>query len=493
MRLHRIVLAYCLVFFTIAFATSEAFATNDLSFKTFYEQSWGGWLKGKMTPWVVGTLAMAGTGIVVWATGGFGVLIPSIGTAIGSAMGYSGIVATNYGLALLGGGSLASGGYGVAGGVALLTVALATVQNSAIETTRQKIVEHYDDASFGERAKRLAKLAPPTHLANNPEMSKILRKLRQQTQSEAKKLKIGKGEASVEKQRAFQKITAKAARAAILKIQTIDLNKSDAVQYAQQMTVLAILSYAIDDYRGARIRAEQALVSFLNEAWSHEFHHSDPALRPKQVKTPAQKMQLINFAIEEKTAKRLAYQGENYSIALAVWSLAIQADGRSNRNDLARSYRALEAMLATSDSHNQGDLAVALFLDLVRERRSDDIAKRFEEIGAIVERSPLNDKNKKLLMYVIAVKAHELMFIYESHFMSSPRVACSGRLHRRLQRMSDQYIDLENFSIANLAKLKVATHINGTDALNKSVDQMFNKWLKARELRKKRGLATSHC
>ena len=39
-----------------------------------------------------------------------GLAAPFIGTAIGGAMGLSGIAATNAGLALLGGGSLASGG-----------------------------------------------------------------------------------------------------------------------------------------------------------------------------------------------------------------------------------------------------------------------------------------------------------------------------------------------------------------------------------------------
>jgi len=52
----------------------------------------------------------------------FLVAAPAIGGAIGSAIGgYSGAAATSYGLALLGGGSLAAGGWGMAGGMAVAT------------------------------------------------------------------------------------------------------------------------------------------------------------------------------------------------------------------------------------------------------------------------------------------------------------------------------------------------------------------------------------
>lgn len=46
---------------------------------------------------------------------------PAIGGTLGALMGYSGAVATNVGLATLGFGSLAAGGFGMAGGTAILT------------------------------------------------------------------------------------------------------------------------------------------------------------------------------------------------------------------------------------------------------------------------------------------------------------------------------------------------------------------------------------
>ena len=55
---------------------------------------------------------------------------PIIGGAIGNMAGFSGIVATNYGLALLGGGSLASGGLGMAGGSLLVGLGYGVYQGS---------------------------------------------------------------------------------------------------------------------------------------------------------------------------------------------------------------------------------------------------------------------------------------------------------------------------------------------------------------------------
>lgn len=64
----------------------------------------------------------AGLGLAALATAGFAAA-PAVGGAVGSLLGgYSGAAATSYGLALLGGGSLAAGGLGMAGGAAVVTV-----------------------------------------------------------------------------------------------------------------------------------------------------------------------------------------------------------------------------------------------------------------------------------------------------------------------------------------------------------------------------------
>lgn len=60
------------------------------------------------------------------AIGGF-VLAPHIGAAVGMAMGLSGAAGTSAGLALLGGGSIASGGLGMLGGTYLVAAASTAV------------------------------------------------------------------------------------------------------------------------------------------------------------------------------------------------------------------------------------------------------------------------------------------------------------------------------------------------------------------------------
>ena len=60
-------------------------------------------------------LGVGATALAVGVTGGLAAA-PAVGGAIGTALtSYSGAAATSYGLALLGGGSLAAGGFGMAG------------------------------------------------------------------------------------------------------------------------------------------------------------------------------------------------------------------------------------------------------------------------------------------------------------------------------------------------------------------------------------------
>ena len=64
-------------------------------------------------------LALAGGTVTVTAMSGG--IATALGTAIGGAMGLQGAAATSAGLAWLGGGSLAAGGYGMAGGAMVVT------------------------------------------------------------------------------------------------------------------------------------------------------------------------------------------------------------------------------------------------------------------------------------------------------------------------------------------------------------------------------------
>ena len=100
-------------------------ASEYATFESFYKEPsvlgigvWGWVIAG-----IVTISAAIGIIVVGVGTGGVGApaAVAAVGTWIGNMMGFSGAIATNAGLALLGGGSLASGGFGMLGGTILLT------------------------------------------------------------------------------------------------------------------------------------------------------------------------------------------------------------------------------------------------------------------------------------------------------------------------------------------------------------------------------------
>ncbi|HEX5322162.1 MAG TPA: hypothetical protein VFW40_00150, partial [Capsulimonadaceae bacterium] len=85
--------------------------------------------------------------IGLWGAGGFAVIVaagvlaaPAIAGIVGGSAGFSGAAATSYGLAVFGGGSLAVGGYGMAGGMVLLpglAGSIGSVGTSGFEAIKQ--------------------------------------------------------------------------------------------------------------------------------------------------------------------------------------------------------------------------------------------------------------------------------------------------------------------------------------------------------------------
>lgn len=96
------------------FENLNAKLATPAQYKTIYSQRCTNWAKvSEITLYTVGGMAVVGPLALMAA--------PAIGGAIGTSMGLSGAAATNAGLASLGGGSLAAGGFGMAGGTAIVT------------------------------------------------------------------------------------------------------------------------------------------------------------------------------------------------------------------------------------------------------------------------------------------------------------------------------------------------------------------------------------
>jgi len=129
--------------------------TDDITFEEFYKESSSiGWI-------VAGVLAIIAVVAVVSSGGTAGPIVAPIGTWIGGIMGYSGAVATNAGLALLGGGSIASGGFGIIGGTVLLTGALTFGTEVIIDYAVTKTMDEYNYSQFSENSKNMMTLPLP--------------------------------------------------------------------------------------------------------------------------------------------------------------------------------------------------------------------------------------------------------------------------------------------------------------------------------------------
>lgn len=135
--------------------SSLAYAGEVATFDSFYvESSTVGWILAL-------TLALGAAG-AVFATGGTASpLVAWIGSTIGGTMGLSGAAATNAGLALLGGGSIASGGFGVIGGTALLTLVMSFSSDVAADYTIGTALNEYNYSQFVEASKEMTTLPLP--------------------------------------------------------------------------------------------------------------------------------------------------------------------------------------------------------------------------------------------------------------------------------------------------------------------------------------------
>jgi len=137
-------------------------ATEYATFESFYKEE---------TSYVV--LILAGIGaviagaVVVFTGGTASPIVLGVGTWIGGLMGYSGIVATNVGLALLGGGSIASGGFGIIGGTVLLTAVFSFGTDIVIDYTVGTAISAYQYSNLTEQSKKMSTLSLPVNYSGS--------------------------------------------------------------------------------------------------------------------------------------------------------------------------------------------------------------------------------------------------------------------------------------------------------------------------------------
>jgi len=129
--------------------------TDDVTFESFYKESSSvGWI-------IAAVIAIVSIVAIVYTGGTATPAVTAIGTWIGNTMGLSGIAATNAGLALLGGGSIASGGFGIIGGTLLLTGALTFGTEVIIDYTMNTVIAEYSYGEFTKNSKNMMTLPLP--------------------------------------------------------------------------------------------------------------------------------------------------------------------------------------------------------------------------------------------------------------------------------------------------------------------------------------------
>jgi len=220
----------------VLFATACHAETEYATFESFYQPGWSPmW-------WLAGLAALVGAGAIFFTGGTASPIVVGIGTWIGGLMGFSGIAATNAGLALLGGGSIASGGFGIVGGAALLTAALTFSTEVVIDYGSGKAMSAYSYSKFSELSKDMTSLPLPKNKTGPDSYKAALEVLEQVDDKEP--IMAASNQQIIEQ--AVEKLSSSRSRAA-----------SDTDQLREE-SLLALLMFLKNDYSGAKTASNTA-------------------------------------------------------------------------------------------------------------------------------------------------------------------------------------------------------------------------------------------
>jgi hypothetical protein len=205
-------------------------AAEYATFESFYRQGW-------TLSWKIALAFAILAGAAVWFFAPpAGAAVTAIGSWIGSAFGYSGIAASNFGLALLGGGAVAAGGLGMAGGTAVLAAAFSFGTDIVIDFTSSSVIEKYQYERFAEASREMTTLPLPRN-GEGPD-------------SYESAIKVLKG---IDER---ESLSSAGNRAVVLKaIDAMKAIREEALserEAARKYSMLSLLHFVTNDYRAAR-------------------------------------------------------------------------------------------------------------------------------------------------------------------------------------------------------------------------------------------------
>ncbi|MCK2097631.1 hypothetical protein [Thauera aromatica] len=213
-------------------------ADGVATFAAFYQPS------GVVSWLVVGLLAVAAGAAIFFSGGAASPAVAAIGSWVGGTMGLSGAAATKAGLALLGGGSIASGGFGIVGGTAVLTAALTFSTELVLDYSVGTLIAKYEYHDLVERSKDLTTLPLPK---NTGGLEKQVEALDRFDDVDEKKPLVASGNIEL-----IQNAIAELETAA-------ESGDFEPLERARLHSLLSLLPFIANDYQRALQHAERAI------------------------------------------------------------------------------------------------------------------------------------------------------------------------------------------------------------------------------------------
>jgi len=227
--------------FLLTTQTSYAYI-ESATFESFYDPSFN--QSSSYSLVIAGVLALI-TGFAIFITGGTASpIILSIGSWLGAiSSGLSGVAATNYGLALLGGGSIASGGFGVLGGASLLAAALTFTTEVIFDYTLDSVVNEYKYSRLIEQSKDLPSLPLPINISGSAIYENSIELL-----------------TDFDKNSPFSSYNKKLIDKIIVRLNNNKKTNTDLDERLKEQTLLSLLYFVTNDFKNAKSNAFSAIV-----------------------------------------------------------------------------------------------------------------------------------------------------------------------------------------------------------------------------------------
>ncbi|MBK1646883.1 hypothetical protein CKO25_20095 [Thiocapsa imhoffii] len=159
-------------------------------------------------------------------------------------MGLSGAAATKAGLALLGGGAIASGGFGMVGGATVLTAAMIFSTEVVLDYSVGKTLDSYNYSLLREQSREMVTLPLPVNTSGSRAYRQAIKSLNKVDLSEGRMI-FDDGNQKIIKETIKQLL--------------VDRKESRAHEKAKDESLLSLLYFISSDYHSAKDHAKRAI------------------------------------------------------------------------------------------------------------------------------------------------------------------------------------------------------------------------------------------